>query len=468
MAIPLRIREAPRPQVQSQQALGSNMMSHLGPSRHGNASAGMPPPQAIDRRLNPWGQMTPDRSPQGHLGVHYGPIPVQGTPQDRFRREVLGHGRGEVMGWGPRSTTPAPTPTLLSLKSSGPPLSNHPQMPSGPRQPVESPTTAAQRLSHACQKRGFNPMFEVFTTPGGRHGCNVNIGGALLRNESLFDSTKQAKEDTAMKGLDYLRQRGWAIGSQSPPTSSRGRARSQVHPAPSQAPSTHSQGPVTRSQASIAHLEASVARLEATVAGLQTPTTSSRERSAHPRLSDFHGQEQDVEMTDVPASNSSRVSGIGAAQQAELLEQIQRITGMDVIDPSRESAEVTRAYLEGLTVGSRLAVTARRRSRSPTRSPQTSRVNRHRERSPVEARVRLTPPPVYERWSGRPATDRYRPDDHYRPGEDGRLRENTRARILDRESGEPVESGEASDQSSGKDSDHESGNNGQKRSSSQP
>ncbi|KAK0732554.1 hypothetical protein B0T21DRAFT_412728 [Apiosordaria backusii] len=431
MVIPLRLRETPRPQVQPQQAAGTSMMLSPGPSRHGNASYGVPSAP----RVGPWDQMIPSRSTQGHPGVHYGPIPVQGTPQDRFRREVLGHGREEVVG----RPTPTPTRTQLSLRSSGAPQPDNPDLPSDPG-PSANPT-APQQLSYACQARGFNPVWNEFTTPDGKFGCHVNLGGDTLKNANRFNTAKEAKSHTAKLGLAFL-------GSANAPP-----------PAPSQ-------GPVTRSRAYIAHLEASVARLKATVARLQAPATSSRGVPAHPRVSGGRAgqvvvkREQDVEMTDVPASSGGRVSSIGVAQQAELLEQIQRITGMDVINPSRESAEVTRAYLEGLAVGSRLTAAARRRSRSPTRSPQTSRVDRHRERSPLTARVRLTPPPVYERWSGRPATDRYRPDNHYRPGEDRRFRENTRASILDRESGESVESGEASEDGNGK--------SGTQRSLSQP
>ncbi|KAK4203977.1 hypothetical protein QBC40DRAFT_313513 [Triangularia verruculosa] len=445
MAMPLRTRDAPRPQAQSHQASGSNMMPPPGSIRHGNAFSGMPPPSTIDRRYIPWGQMTPGRSPQGHPGVHYGPIPVQGTPQDRFRREVLGQGRGQIMGSGQWST-PAPTPTLSSIRNSGPLQPNTPQPPSGSRQSVGTSSTAPQRLSHACQKRGFNPLFEVFPS-GSKFGCNVNIGGTILRSGSLFETNRQAKEESAMKGLEYLRQRGWLTESPSPSKNSRDGTRSQASP-------IDSQGRLVRSQSSIAYLEQSVARLEATVARLQAPEALKRE--------------QDVEMTDVPASSGSRASAISAAQQVGLLEQIKRITGMDGLDTSSESAEVTRAYLEGLAVGSRLAAAARRRSRSPTRSPQTSRANRRRERSPLDARVRFTPPPVYERWTGRPATDRYRPEDRYRPDEDGRLRDNTRPRVLGRDDSESAESGEVSEHSSGRESVHGADNSDKKRCSSQP
>ncbi|KAK0660115.1 hypothetical protein QBC41DRAFT_307745 [Cercophora samala] len=507
VTIPLRIREAPkgpRQQVQSQQGAANNMMPPPGSARpgYGNGSFGLPPTPVIDHRLHLWGQTTPIRSPQGHPGAHYGPIPVQGTPQDRFRREILGRGRGAVASSGPR-WTPAPTPTQLSLRRGGPPQPYSLQTPQEPRQTAEELAAAPQQLSFACQRRGFNPMFEAFETPDGKHGCHVKIDGTLLRNGRCFETARQAKEDAAMKGLDYLRQKGWVIGPGAPSMSLGGGTRTQVsgpgqlsqnrgaaairpqasntrpqtHLSSSQpTSSTSSLGHAPQSRASIAHLEASVARLEATITQLQPPPSSTRGRSTRLQLTDFHGvldttrdrgrstrasikQDQDVEMTGVPASGGSGLSAISSAQQAELLDQIQRLTGMDVMNPSRESAEVTRAYLEGLAVGSRLATVARRRSRSPTRSPQTSRGRRHRERSPADARVRLTPPPLYQRWNGRPVTDRYR------PGEDGRLRDDTRARIPERGS-DSVESGETSDHGSGRSSEDESRNSGQKRSSS--
>ncbi|KAK4680745.1 hypothetical protein QC764_101455 [Podospora pseudoanserina] len=472
MTLPLRTREAPqgpRKQVQLQRATASDIMPHLGPSRpgYGSPSFGIPPAPVIDRPLPLWGQTTPVQVPQGHPGAHYGPIPIQGTPQDRFRREVLGR-RGEAMGSGPR-WTPAPPLAQLSLRSSGALQPYTPRASSTPRQTAEALANAPQKLSFACQRRRFNPVFEAFETSDGRHGCHVKIDGALLRSDRLFETARQAKEDAAMKGLDYLRQNSRASRSTVPSASSGGEPRTQVSGSaqrlqnreaatarllPSQASSS------MRSEASIAYLATSVARLEATIAHLQAPASSARDNFTRVPIK----QDQDVEMTGVPASGGTLVSVISAAQQAELLNQIQRITGMDVINPSRESAEVTCAYLEGLAVGSRLATVARRRSRSPTRSPQTSRGRRHRERSPADARVRLTPPPVYQRWSGRPATDRYRPgEDRYCPDEVGRLRDDTRSR--NRGSGS-VESGVTSGHGSGRSSENESGNTHEKRSSS--
>ncbi|KAK4462408.1 hypothetical protein QBC42DRAFT_159744, partial [Cladorrhinum samala] len=313
-----------------------------------------------------------------------GPLPMEGSPQDRFRREVLGFSHPlqgfmapiqqpmPSMGMPPTRPIPVAPASGRSFNTSNPRLKQH------------NASTPAQLLSQECQLRHFNPSFQETKTPDGKFVCKVLLlNNVVIGDGRVFSTPAAAKQSAASRALPIVRS--WRI-------------RNSVHPTSTpQANRITGGGLVRRSN------------------GPEPPQNRRGMQGIKEEGGDSFMSETHLEnnMNRPGAFNRNDETNSGAPQptltseQTDFFQQICQTLGMPVPDPAKTSEEVTRAFLNGLALGSRLRRDRSSRSRSPR--PRRSSPGRRYDRSRSPARDRLTPLPHYDQWRGRPHTDRWRP-----------------------------------------------------------
>ncbi|KAK4135862.1 hypothetical protein BT67DRAFT_262937 [Trichocladium antarcticum] len=340
-----------------------------------------------------------------------GPIAEKDTPQERFKEAMKRFGRvGPSRRSSGRRRAGAPTGSNAGVSS--PPAAgglqpNPAGLPGGPiltgrnSYPLRSPKAENSRnratarlatahpgqpnpimlLSFECQARGFNPVWDMRQKRNGRFTCFVSLAGHWVIDEEQFPSEAAAKTAAAERALRVI----WAGG-----------------------------------------------------------VNASRVQNALVPMQVDSDLQEDTEMTGT--ANNETTAPVAAPQRrgteradsrsehTALLDQVRRATGVSLPESARDNPDATRAFLEGLAVGARLAGPALGRSRRSRRarsfSPSTipSRPVNHRERSPRYASDRYRerspahwrdgrmPPALL--YSGRGIGDYYRPPMD-RPAEEG-------------------------------------------------
>lgn len=270
-----------------------------------------------------------------------GPIPQQGTPQDRFRQAMLGMSRNNRNASRPSSgRRPGP-----DFSAGSGPLAIMP--PPGAINPLRRPQphgafrpSPMQVLSEECQRRGFNPVWDEMITPDGSYICHVTLRDRKIKTRRLYDDALSAKMAVAQKALVEL----WTWG---------------VHAA-----------------------DARRVKQEYEVSNGQGP--ASRGNHSAPFVVNREGK--DIVMNDDAAINSDR-RGRGrdgrATEPASLSEQMRSAVGISLPEHLGDNPDVARAFLEGLAAGARLVGPKSRgkRSRSRSPSPRSRTSDRYRERS---------------------------------------------------------------------------------------
>lgn len=262
-------------------------------------------------------------------------------------------------------------------------------------------TTPMQLVSQICQRRHFNPDWHETMTREGQYTCTVILGKNVVTTGKTYSTAPAAKMATAYTALRVIQS--WKDLSKA------------------------------EAEACESFRTKGRARL--------IPGTNNKRRSLGPSQIAAAGRRQDTPIKQEGVNNGTvaiRPSGGGGSssralirpkEQAKLLELVNKTMdlGETVPDRSQDSPEVARAFLEGMAVGARLAQSARASAESSfsrshgsvprdrSRSPSRSAPDNYRSRSPVQSRIRLTPPPSYDHYPGRPHSDRYRPEDHYSP-----------------------------------------------------
>jgi hypothetical protein len=301
-----------------------------------------------------------------------GPNPEIGTPQYRFRQAMMAlNDQGRAAREARRDRYSSPDLPATGLADRGPrasganvyPISQPPRaanrnIPTGFSYPASPKPTAV--LTRECQKRRFNPVFRTVAHPGGKFGCEVRVDDRLVRTDRPYDCIADARMAVATKALTLM---GWREYT------------SRDVPRERQTPrlgSVATQGLIARAV----------------------------------------DRDPDAAMADAGVDGATAFAmALGATradEQAELWARVRQMMDASVAGPSRENPELNRAFLEGLAFGVRLARPASMDIRSRSRSPPSARRTAgYRVRSP--ARQRLTPPPTYQSYPGRPNSDRYRP-----------------------------------------------------------
>ncbi|KAK4231690.1 hypothetical protein QBC38DRAFT_201672 [Podospora fimiseda] len=330
---------------------------------------------------------------------------MQGSPQDRFRREVLaynGYGNRHAPSQGNHGRlTPVSSHGLGSdsaargsIQSFQVPVTTQPAMPSNPMSqsrsaPVSStaglhtqpssrviyPKAApTQLLSQECQRRRFNPEWQERVTQDGMYTCKVLLPNNIVVGDGkVYSDPLIAKQRAATKALPIVRSwpTGYVGGIRVP------------------------EGP---------RLAFNIGRRP------RAPEPPRPRPNSHVQQPKIEGA-RDAIMTGTESSHEQQTNNFLTKEQTELFEKMCQTLEIKLPDPTKDSEEVQRAFLEGLALGSRIR--RNRSSRSRSRSPRACRTSTgrgyDRDRSP--ARGRLTPPPKYDRWTGRPHTDRWRPDE---------------------------------------------------------
>ncbi|KAL2270794.1 hypothetical protein VTJ83DRAFT_165 [Remersonia thermophila] len=315
-----------------------------------------------------------------------GPQPEAHTPQYRFLRAMMAASspRSQVK----RETTgspaapPAPVPAAPVLAA---PLT-HVQLQQRDQDRASRldqtryilrnrPAGVIQRLSDACQTRGFNLRWLARHPRGGRDGLyrfHVDLQGFIVHGDRRgYDSVEGAKEAVAQKALRYLegsaRDRQQALNNARPGHVGRsaGPSSSLTHPPPSRASTIPPRSP-----------------------------TLDRDRD--------HRRTGPAPSARAAPAQSEAPNGEAAA----LLDHVWRVLDVSPPREARQSVEAARVFLQGLALGAGIASSAtsssasRRRSRSPllrrSRSrdclaerggvyPERAEQREYRERTPPSA-----------------------------------------------------------------------------------
>ncbi|KAK4166318.1 hypothetical protein QBC43DRAFT_206255, partial [Cladorrhinum sp. PSN259] len=314
-----------------------------------------------------------------------GPLPMQGTPQDRFRREVLGFNH-----YDPRHPVPEGNNGGRMTTGSDPRIGHDFYRgsfqgcnASVPPQPAMASMGTPQLHTIPCQRRHFNPEWNEIVTPDGKFACKVILpNNVIVSDGRVYDSPLIAKQQAAMRALPVVKS--WPNGHHLPGTRVSGGSRVAT-------------GFTRRSRAPELHRV-----VRHNVHALKQKDEDVKKAGAETNRN--HGSTN--ESTGQISGNRRRAL---TREQADFFEKMCDTLGMKLPDPSKDSEEVQRAFLDGLALGSRLRQNRSSRSRSPRARRASPGRGHERVRSP--ARVRLTPPPHYDRWRGRPHTDRWRPDE---------------------------------------------------------
>lgn len=324
------------------------------------------------------------------------PVPNPGTsalgtaPFGGAMKGSSGPGNLPAAGSGTRNNYP---PTLPR-----PPAFHHGQSSPAGRQaqprtmlsflPLRTKETPTMALSRECQKRGFNPEWFSKTTNEGRICVDVGLGGTLVKGLSSHANSQEAKYATSKLALNVVQGMPYSgnIGSRSQPAI-------KNEPGIKQEP-----------------------RVKQEARSPRVPTFHTAQRAEARRPMDVWGRTFGNMAVQRPTGPT------GPSDSALFAAQATRQLGISL---PNSDPELTRAFLEGVAVGSRLTgspfdlpLRGRRtsRSRSPVRSGRGP-VDHYRTRSPrrklrleVDTTLRLHTPPRYGDFLGRPHSDYYRPD----------------------------------------------------------
>ncbi|KAK3355611.1 hypothetical protein B0H65DRAFT_53237 [Neurospora tetraspora] len=263
------------------------------------------------------------------------------------------------------------------------PKKDQPQVSLAPKAPISYDVSANQTLSLRCQSLGFNPEWVLGRIVGGKCSFNVKLQDVIVESDGLYIGEHMAKAAVAAKALKdselWRKLKRW-----SRPTAS------------SKASATN-------------HANGSSA----------TSTNNSRQNNSRQNNSRQNNSRQNWALVK-REPNSSDVAVSRTTDESErlkLLIMLQKYIGPSVPNYA-DRPDVCKAFFEGLAMGARLT----RPSQSPSKDTQNDRARsrspptRHssnsasyRARSPLGARTRLTPPPVYHHYPGRPDSSHYSP-----------------------------------------------------------
>ncbi|KAJ4415527.1 hypothetical protein N0V85_002690 [Neurospora sp. IMI 360204] len=253
------------------------------------------------------------------------------------------------------------------------PKKDQPQVSLAPKTPISYDVSANQTLSLRCQSLGFNPEWVLGGIVGGKCSFNLKLQDVMVESDGLYIGEHMAKAAVAAKALKdselWRKLERWSR----PPASSKASA------------TNHANGSSARS------------------------TNNSRQNNPRQNL---------VLVKREPGSLDVAVGRTpDESERLKLLIMLQKYIGPSVPNYA-DRPDVCKAFFEGLAMGARLT----RSSQSPSKHPQNERTRsrspptRHpsnsasyRARSPLGARTRLTPPPVYDHYPGRPDSSHYRP-----------------------------------------------------------
>ncbi|KXX83159.1 hypothetical protein MMYC01_200357 [Madurella mycetomatis] len=296
------------------------------------------------------GRLT-ESSGRSHRRISSGPVPQQGTPQDRFRQAILGLGRkhanaarsGSSGGWHAPFASGDYYPSPNHVGGFGPSMMSLPAAASS--QIRATPTVASvanssyrpspiQTLSRECQRRGFNPAWHEMQLPNGSFTCNVRLQDRLIRSNKLFKDPVAAKTAVAKKAIRAI----WTGGNKF-----NHEARFVVR---------EFKGPNNKSGVARASHNSPGMRQEKDAVKGEAGNTGNEGSNSIPNHS--HGAERITE-------------------PANLLDQVCKALGISEPGELTDGSEATRAFLEGLAVGARLAESASRSRRSRSRSPPVHR-----------------------------------------------------------------------------------------------
>ncbi|KAL2155243.1 hypothetical protein VTH82DRAFT_3919 [Thermothelomyces myriococcoides] len=244
--------------------------------------------------------------------------------------------------------------------------------------------TVLQQLSTECQIRRFNPVWLIRKLENGRVACDVRLHNHVIEANSDFDCTQSAKTAIAKKALDVVRS--WPVGCL-PPLPVK---QSSEPPEPVNAPQLRSMNTLPP----------------------RTVGTGGSQRRRVPWLGRSAAMTSEQNRGRRGNSRTAARPDKGG-KEIELLEHVRRVMGISVPNTTGDNPEATRAFLEGLAVGARLAgahvsgFSMRSRSRSPLRSSPEA----YRARSPLVRSGRLSPPLRHRRR----ASDSWPPRDRIEP-----------------------------------------------------
>lgn len=326
-----------------------------------------------------------------------------------------------------------------------PPVPNlHGGLTGGSPQPSQSALTAVhvpsamQLLSAECQRRGFNPEWNFCETHVGRIVCHVRVGDTWVEGKTSHNDAHRAKISTAKEALKVVKQmprRASGLYSFSGDTkpSAENRPLGENRPVVK-----HETGvgrallpprPNIRATPTVVKQEEDVVMRDSAAdepsRPISTPIPRAQTHAINQALTWVRGPQMDTRQgrtQGLQRTGGNARAGDGRSSTAtELAIRTENISD-DVLLAAqirRSMAEnlnpaVSKAFLDGLALGSRLGVALdrvpRSRHESRSRSPTARRRDdRHRVRSPQGSRIRLTPPPQYHNLPGRRTSDRYRP-----------------------------------------------------------
>ncbi|KAK0630208.1 hypothetical protein B0T17DRAFT_598455 [Bombardia bombarda] len=234
--------------------------------------------------------------------------------------------------------------------------------------------TPTQLLSHACQKRRFNPEW-VERFKNGKYTCDVVLRGQVVRHTKGYDNMQAAKMAVAKKALPLV---------EASPIPPKGSANTTAQNVDIKLEESDSSGQAIHRLGQLTGMSGQSFR----ESGQGVRVSGSRDLvNSGPRRSDL-----------TPA-------------EYNLLEQVRKVMGTAMPDHLPDNPILSRAFLQGMALGSHVERSRQRtsRSRSPSAHPRVS--GGYRMRSPLRGRIRTTPPPHYEHYPGRPHSDHYRPED---------------------------------------------------------
>lgn len=283
------------------------------------------------------------------------------------------------------------------------PKQDQPQALLAPEASVSFDVNAKKKLSLRCQSLGFNPEWVLGANVGGKCSFNVKLRDVMVESDGLYVGEQMAKAVVAVKALRdselWRKLERWSR----PPASSK--------------------------TAAISHANDSSA----------TPTNNSRQNKSRQHKSRQHNSRQNSALVkQEPGTLNVAVSRTTEeSERLKLLIMLQNYIGPSVPNYA-DRPDVCKAFFEGLAMGARLTRPSQSPSthiqedRARSRSPPTRHYNifaGYRARSPLGVRGRLTPPPVYFQYPGRPDSSYYRPCNTPRRepprGPSGDLRGNT-------------------------------------------
>ncbi|KAK1777994.1 hypothetical protein QBC45DRAFT_468611 [Copromyces sp. CBS 386.78] len=258
------------------------------------------------------------------------------------------------------------------------PKKDQPQLSLAPRAPASHDPDAKKKLSLRCQSLGFNPEWLLSGNGRGKCSYDVKLQDIIVKNDGLHDGEQQAKAAVAVKALNDSEL--WR------------KLRRQSRPS-------------AASKASATNL-----------ASGSSATSTNNSRQNNPRQ---NSSRQNLPLVKrEPGSSGVAVSRTAdESERLKLLIMLQKYIGPSVPNYA-DRPDVCKAFFEGLAMGARLT----RPSQSPSKQTQSDRgrsrspPTRHssesasyRARSPLGARTRLTPPPAYNHYPGRPSSSHYSP-----------------------------------------------------------